>query len=205
MAVKIKDTNNSINELIKRNDNILKGLERYNDNKKRKIKQTPSKELKEGLIELKKHAKGTKYAKEHLNSNSFYYEDEVPEIEKDSKTGLDRLIVTANSLPIFVALLENVAIKGILNGIYEIPYYKQKFYKNMKKGNWIVGKDIKEGKYIIRSLVGEGVIEIYDKGKCIMSQNLKDTTRREECDFSVILKTGNTLSIRLKEVQIIYD
>ncbi len=205
MQVEIKDSKDiSVSEIIKQNDDILKGLERYRDNKNRKIKKTPTKEFKEGLTELRDHAKGTKYAKEHSESDSFYYQDEVPKVITD-KNGLEKLQVTANSLPIFVALIENIAVKRILNGIYEIPYFKHKFYKNLNEGEWTVGKDIDSGKYKIRTLIDEADITVKRGSEIIFSKHLKDDIAREESECAISLKNQDILIVKTSKIQLVYN
>lgn len=203
MSVKISGDKDTIEEMIDKNNDILEGLESYRNTKNRKINQTPSKELEEGLKELSDHAKGTEYAKEHLNSDSFYYKDEVPRVETIEKTGEKTLIVTPRSLPIFVALIQNVAIKRILNGIYEIPYYKRQFVKNMKSGNWKVGRDILEGHYIVSSLKGDGTVKVQRKQNILKEAKIKESLKREECEADFELKEGDILIIEPDEVQIL--
>lgn len=205
MQVEIKDSKNvSVSEVIKQSDDILKGLERYRDNNNRKIKKTPTKEFKEGLAELRAHAKGTEYAKEHSESDSFYYQDEVPNVITD-KNGLEKLQVTANSLPIFVALIENMAVKRILNGIYEIPYFKHKFYKNLEEGEGTVGKNIVAGNYKIRTLINEADIMIKRDSKIIFSKHLKDSITREESECEISLNNQDILIVKSEEIQLIHN
>ena len=118
---------------------------------------------------------------------------------------MEKLQVTANSLPIFVALIENIAVKRILNGIYEIPYFKHKFYKNLNEGEWTVGKDIDSGKYKIRTLIDEADITVKRGSEIIFSKHLKDDIAREESECAISLKNQDILIVKTSKIQLVYN